>query len=468
MESMNREELYTLVWSEPITKIAPRYGLSDRGFGKLCARYDIPVPPRGYWARNAAGKRDPKPPLPRPEWKATISFYRPPKADEPEEQTTPRALPAEIEFERDPMNFVFVEPNARLTHPLVTAAAQTLRGERPDHDGIVRRFGCLDIRVSPAALSRALHVMQALVRALEQRGHRVAVKERSTDVTVLGETMTIFLRERLRRRIRDLTSDEQRRRRAGHEVDPYELEPTGELSLHIDNSYGRSRASDSKNLQLEECLNQFIEAMLEQAFRAKQMRAEREAEEKRREEAERRRKQRAIRARQERARIDRFERLVKDWRRSQERQTFLTSLREAIGAIEDESPLAQWLSWVEHWTEVSDPLNRFRRRADTLKLYFAGYGHEIQQIKSDGFSDPEASPFGDQKVSPGIVVADRRPPVDGYQQLLEIEMPEDAALLYETTESGFVPRTFCIPAEILNQHIGVTPRDSSMADSDDD
>jgi hypothetical protein len=55
--TLTREELYALVWSEPIQKLAPRYGLSDRGFGKLCARYDIPVPPRGWWAKKAAGKR---------------------------------------------------------------------------------------------------------------------------------------------------------------------------------------------------------------------------------------------------------------------------------------------------------------------------------------------------------------------------------------------------------------------------
>jgi hypothetical protein len=55
--TLTREELYALVWSEPIQKLAPRYGLSDRGFGKLCARYNIPVPPRGWWAKKAAGKR---------------------------------------------------------------------------------------------------------------------------------------------------------------------------------------------------------------------------------------------------------------------------------------------------------------------------------------------------------------------------------------------------------------------------
>jgi hypothetical protein len=190
-------------------------------------------------------------------------FDRPPKLEEAKEPPAPPALPPEIEFERDPVNFVFVEPNARLTHPLVSAAAAKLRGQRPDGDGIVRRLDCLDIRVSPAVLSRALHVMQALVRVLERRGHRIAVKKRSTEATVPGETMTIFLPERLRRRIRGLTPDDRRRRREGRDVDPYELEPTGELSLHIDNSYGRSRASDGKNHQLEDCLNPFIEAMIE-------------------------------------------------------------------------------------------------------------------------------------------------------------------------------------------------------------
>jgi hypothetical protein len=44
------------------TKIAPRYGISDRGLGNLCARAGIPVPSRGWWAKKAAGKRLPKQP----------------------------------------------------------------------------------------------------------------------------------------------------------------------------------------------------------------------------------------------------------------------------------------------------------------------------------------------------------------------------------------------------------------------
>jgi hypothetical protein len=45
---ITREALYEQVWAEPISKIAARFNLSDRGLAKLCARYDIPVPPRGW------------------------------------------------------------------------------------------------------------------------------------------------------------------------------------------------------------------------------------------------------------------------------------------------------------------------------------------------------------------------------------------------------------------------------------
>jgi integrase len=57
-----RERLYEEVWAVPMTTLAPRYGVSDRGLRKVCDRLQIPVPPMGYWNKVAAGKRVP----PRP------------------------------------------------------------------------------------------------------------------------------------------------------------------------------------------------------------------------------------------------------------------------------------------------------------------------------------------------------------------------------------------------------------------
>lgn len=56
-QTFSRRQLYDLVWKEPIQLLAPRFGLSDRGLGKLCERHSVPTPPRGYWAKKQAGHR---------------------------------------------------------------------------------------------------------------------------------------------------------------------------------------------------------------------------------------------------------------------------------------------------------------------------------------------------------------------------------------------------------------------------
>jgi hypothetical protein len=52
-----RQELYDLVWLEPMQKLAKRFGMSDTGLAKICRGANIPRPPRGYWAKLAAGKK---------------------------------------------------------------------------------------------------------------------------------------------------------------------------------------------------------------------------------------------------------------------------------------------------------------------------------------------------------------------------------------------------------------------------
>jgi hypothetical protein len=60
-----RQQLYELVWAGPITTLAKTLAISDVGLAKACRRGDIPVPPRGYWARLNAGQRVARTPLPR-------------------------------------------------------------------------------------------------------------------------------------------------------------------------------------------------------------------------------------------------------------------------------------------------------------------------------------------------------------------------------------------------------------------
>ncbi len=53
---LTRTELYDLAWSEPIKKLAERFGVSDVAVAKVCRQMYVPVPGRGYWARRTAGK----------------------------------------------------------------------------------------------------------------------------------------------------------------------------------------------------------------------------------------------------------------------------------------------------------------------------------------------------------------------------------------------------------------------------
>ena len=59
-----REELYDLVWSMPVQRAAKQFAMSDVALAKFCRRRQVPLPPRGYWARKAAGQNPPVPALP--------------------------------------------------------------------------------------------------------------------------------------------------------------------------------------------------------------------------------------------------------------------------------------------------------------------------------------------------------------------------------------------------------------------
>jgi hypothetical protein len=61
---LTRQELHEKIWSRPAIALAEEFGISGRGLGKICSRFEIPVPPRGYWAKLAVGKHLTRAPLP--------------------------------------------------------------------------------------------------------------------------------------------------------------------------------------------------------------------------------------------------------------------------------------------------------------------------------------------------------------------------------------------------------------------
>ena len=61
--TVNRNELYKQVWSEPVSRLAPKYGISDVGLKKICKKLNVPTPPLGYWTKIQHNIRVEKTPL---------------------------------------------------------------------------------------------------------------------------------------------------------------------------------------------------------------------------------------------------------------------------------------------------------------------------------------------------------------------------------------------------------------------
>lgn len=51
----SKEELESLVWKMPTTKVAEMFGVSDSAIGKRCKKLGITKPPRGYWNKVNSG-----------------------------------------------------------------------------------------------------------------------------------------------------------------------------------------------------------------------------------------------------------------------------------------------------------------------------------------------------------------------------------------------------------------------------
>jgi hypothetical protein len=258
MLSIDRAQLYEQVWSEAIHKLCKQYSLSDRGLGKLCARHNVPVPPRGYWARVAHGQRPKRPPLPtlKPGQANTIRIER--RLHHPRsEEVAPQPIPAAVLYERQPEHRVTVPDDLALNHRLVREARRLLRGVKPDDRGILRPpTGCLQVRVSRTAQPRALRIMEALFDAMAVRGWTIGVTTETeynrrpttrTLVKVLDEEIGFGFEERAKHVPHVLTAYEKDSIKRGYEpyLPPWDLVTSGVLVLQILTGWPQARGRAS-------------------------------------------------------------------------------------------------------------------------------------------------------------------------------------------------------------------------------
>jgi hypothetical protein len=368
--TLTREQLYDLVWQKPITHLAAEYAISDVGLAKLCARYEIPTPPRGYWAKVEAGRAPRKPKLPASKERSSIELrISKPDADAAAEKD---ALAISVAEAKRPENRIVVAERLHGPCPLVKEAKATFDNAEPNDNGILAPpTACLDVWVSRGQLARALRIADALLKHFQVRGWRVAIEEGGTFVDVDDAAIRFSVEEVLEKHEVSEKPELEGGYAFHYNRQRIEHRPSGALSITIHERGklwghgGRRNWNESEKFVLEERLHDVVIGMLRlaAAVRADRERKERAAQE----EAARRKRLEAALAEQrrlreelanEQAQVERLRDQAARWRESEDLRRFVEHARE-IGALAELGieghALTEWSVWALQQADRLDP-----------------------------------------------------------------------------------------------------------------
>jgi hypothetical protein len=190
---LSRCALFEMVWSEPRSTLSKRFGVSDVALAKKCRLANIPMPPRGYWAKVEAGQQQQRLPLPlrTPGQADTIAFesreLAPPAG--PQGHPQPHVYQESIEVLVDAActSLGRVRPQRDLTEPY-SGLARLLRkeaGRRAQYEGSAQ-WSYYKPHFDDPVSQRQLRLYSALFRAFDQLGVKGHVSEESKWVQGIG------------------------------------------------------------------------------------------------------------------------------------------------------------------------------------------------------------------------------------------------------------------------------------------
>jgi hypothetical protein len=378
---LTREELYDLVWSEPMSQLAKKFGLSDVGLAKICRSVLIPVPERGYWAKRQAGKQTTIRPLPPrglgmsghlsldfPESLASNA------SQDDQDIAPPPVFPDDIAeitaAVRKMVGKVMVPKTLHSPHKAIAKYLQDDERRREKQRSSPPGWPFWDGPIFDTPFERRrLRILNAIFLALARCGMGSSVRGREARETSarVGDASVSFSLDRT-----------TKPRRSG-EVSPDERTPSdAKLRLQIASAYGASRPErcweDKDNVTIEDQLSGIVVALIvagEEQYRdaarhryqwrlQEKARCEEEARQ-RKEEAERRERERQIKLEQER--IQRLLGEASAFRQAADIRAFVESVRTANTSAIDPLPqdkVEAWAIWAMNEADRIDPVRSGR------------------------------------------------------------------------------------------------------------
>ena len=196
---LTRKQLYDLVWSIPISKLALKYALSNDGIKKICKQFEIPMPQNGFWLKLKYNK------------KVKIEKLNPVFGGIDKIIMTIREEGNSINVDQTPLTIrtkeIENDPNAPLSVPETITKPDILTIQTKDYWKGKIKFNSYrednrivyPIRVGKECEKRALLFMDTFTKLLRYRGHTWSKEYSYTCVLIDTVFIEIDLREASKR-----------------------------------------------------------------------------------------------------------------------------------------------------------------------------------------------------------------------------------------------------------------------------
>ena len=200
--TLTRKELYDLVWSEPLSRLAKKYKISDNGLRKICKRMNIPIPAMGHWQKIQYGYRVIVTKLPtKYEGKDEIILDEKKEGDTDVDSpiVQQRRLTQTIENTKDlPLKVpdrLSSRPD-KLIRSTMDYYVAVKRYYRSHHGTYPDRINVLNIQVQEESRSRAVRLLDTIIKVLRSRKHDVIADHFTTYAKIGDEHVKFRLREK--------------------------------------------------------------------------------------------------------------------------------------------------------------------------------------------------------------------------------------------------------------------------------
>ena len=395
VKKYTREQLYNLVWSEPMTKIAAKLNISDVGLEKRCKQYNIPTPEKGYWARTYAGQKIQIPHLPKGNTDIEIEFF----VNNIQEETgdVRKAVDYMLLFLSegkrkeiiDFCNLLVVPDVLNNPHELIKDTIQYFKTRKESTKPHVNKV--IYFHVSEESKERVYRFFDTVIKAFEKLGFTIEIKGKgfsgvdyryrnydklvseNIEENVLcicngKHNVAISIKESESRVSRVLSMEEKKQKVINpYKVKSYDNVFNGNLNFYIcEESTKRQLWRDTSKIKIEDNIGEIIITIIDALDAVRIKREKAETEQARREEENRIRKEHEACVKLEKEKLQtliqnsyKYDRLLKI-------NHYIGFMEQKLKTITDENERCELKSYIEWAKDKAEWLNPLSNSVDAL------------------------------------------------------------------------------------------------------